>query len=276
MFQKAYFSYNGCMKYIRPIIFGIAGIVALGAWLYCASIYPVGTIRDIPLEEFYGLTSLVLLYIALLATPLYAAAPNIPGKSLYFKARRAIGVSAFGFALLHAAISLFGLLQGFQGLSFLDHRYSVSLLWGLIALVILLLLALTSFDAAIAWMGPWWKRLQRLAYVAAIASLIHVVITGSHYTDLSRTIPSVSFILLIILLVLESMSLDRYLTERYMPQARRFGFVFVVLFALLILLSYTYVLEAGSGGVGSFSLNIHAQHEREAQLQLEQGNYNEQ
>jgi DMSO/TMAO reductase YedYZ heme-binding membrane subunit len=255
---------------IRSIIFGLSAVLALAAWIYGIAVYPSGSIREIPLEEFYAFAALFLLYAALLATPLYAAAPNLPGKAMYFRARRALGVSGFGFALLHASIAFFGLLDGFQGIGFLDHRYLVSLFWGLVALVILALLSAVSFDAAIQYMGPWWKRLQRLAYIAGIASLIHVVIIGSHYSNLSSTIPSISFILLIVLLVLESMRLDAYVQRKYMADSRSFGFVFVVFFTLLVLVSYIYVLQAGAGGVGGFSLNIHAQHEKEAALQAEQ------
>jgi sulfoxide reductase heme-binding subunit YedZ len=257
-------------RYIRTIIFTLSAVVALAAWIYSIAVYPAGTIRDIPLEEFYAFVGLFLLYAALLATPLYAAAPNLPGKELYFRARRALGVSGFGFALLHSAIAFFGLLQGFHGIGFLDHRYLVSLFWGLAALIILLALSAVSFDRAVHAMGKWWKRLQRLAYLAGVGSLIHVVIIGSHYTDLSAAIPSVSFILLIILLILESIRLDQYIKEKYLRNTQQFSFLFVVLFALLVLLSYIYVSQAGAGGIGGLSFNIHAQHEKEAALQAEQ------
>ena len=42
-------------------------------------------------------------------------------------------------------------------------------------------LALTSFDAAVKYLGQWWRRLHLLSVPAFILSGVHAVAMGSHY-----------------------------------------------------------------------------------------------
>ena len=44
---------------------------------------------------------------------------------------------------------------------------------GWLAFAIFLPLAATSFDAAVRWLGPRWKTLQRFTYAAAVLVLAH-------------------------------------------------------------------------------------------------------
>lgn len=253
------------MKHIRYYI--LIGSLVLAAGLYIFYAYQLGSgpLFDIRLEEAYGFLSLGYIYIAILASPLYKAFPEAPLRAGYLQARRAIGVAGFIFALLHSIIAFFGLLQGFNGLGFLDHKYLVSLSWALLALIILAALAFTSFDGAVTAMGKWWKILQRFVYLVVLAILIHILYIGTHYANLGSGIAQITFVLLVILLFLEAIRLDKYLRTRFLPESQTFGFVFVIIFGLLVLASYIFVVQAGSGGIGGFSLNIHAQHEQEIQ-----------
>src|SRR5260221_717241 len=107
---------------------------------------PVGELQIIRLEQLYAFVSMIFLYLALLAGPFCYTFPNFPFKKEFLHARRAIGVSAFYFAMLHGLIAFFGQLGGFHGLVFFDFKYLFTLIIGFLALIILAILALTSFD----------------------------------------------------------------------------------------------------------------------------------
>lgn len=97
-------------------------------------------------------------------------------------ARRAIGVSCFFFASLHASLAFFGLLGGFPGLRFLGTNYIVSASLGFAALCILSLMTATSFDSAVSYLGKRWKMIHRLVYAAGILIIIHfLAVGGSHF-----------------------------------------------------------------------------------------------
>ncbi|MDR2213212.1 MAG: sulfoxide reductase heme-binding subunit YedZ [Pseudomonadales bacterium] len=98
--------------------------------------------------------------------------------------RRMIGLYALFYTALHFLVFLFFILQ----LSFADlgreivERPYITL--GFAALVLLIPLGLTSFDAAQRKLGRNWKRLHRLVYVIGILAVLHVVwIVRSSYGD---------------------------------------------------------------------------------------------
>src|SRR5438105_3682800 len=80
---------------------------------------PQGQLQTIRLEQIYAFAAIIFLYLALLIGPLCYTFFHIPYRDYILKARRAIGVSSFYFALLHSWIALFQQLQGFAGLNFL-------------------------------------------------------------------------------------------------------------------------------------------------------------
>ena len=143
---------------------------------------PSGNLQTIRLEQVYGFTSLFLLFLALLATPLTKTIPNLPFKEGYLHSRRAIGVLTFYYAALHVGIAFFKQLDGFHGLKYLDNTYLVSIIAGVSALFILMLMALTSTDWAVRTLTfKNWKRLHRLVYVAGWLIVLHVFLIGTHY-----------------------------------------------------------------------------------------------
>jgi DMSO/TMAO reductase YedYZ heme-binding membrane subunit len=152
----------------------IAGFVQL--------LVPAGSLQTIRIEQIYGFVSLLLLYTAILTSPLTKVFPRLPGKDAYLHARRAIGVSAFYYAFLHVYITFFKQLGGFGGINYLNHTYTVSLLGGVFALGVLFIMAGTSFDWVVSHMGyKHWKLLHRLVYLASLAVLLHVMLIGPHY-----------------------------------------------------------------------------------------------
>ncbi len=183
------------------------------------------------------------------------------------KARRAIGVSAFFFALLHENLAFFGQLGGFSGLSFLSSKYLLAISFSSIALVILFLMAATSFDFVIVKLTfRKWKLLHRFVYLAGFFIMIHALMLGTHFSDLSGLIPEIFFVALVFLLFLETLRIDAFLANRFVNMPR-FGLACIV-FTVLATMAFFYVL-APSGRL--VSLGIHAQHiflAKQAQQQL--------
>jgi sulfoxide reductase heme-binding subunit YedZ len=106
-------------------------------------------------------------------TPLRVLWPRSEVTQALNRHRRLVGVSAFAYALLHFLAHTRHVYDGtFE--TFGKEIQKPFQLTGLAALVILLLLTLTSLDAAVRWMGGRaWKNLHRLAYVAAALAAWH-------------------------------------------------------------------------------------------------------
>ncbi|HSX31848.1 MAG TPA: ferric reductase-like transmembrane domain-containing protein [Candidatus Saccharimonadales bacterium] len=158
----------------------------------------------IRLEQAYGFISIALLYTALIIAPLKRV---IGGTHLWMQnlefGRRAIGVAAAYFALLHAGIALWGQIGGLGGVGLLPGRFVMALTLGLVALVVLFLMAITSFDKVIAFMTfRRWKWLHRFVYAGGILIILHVWIIGTHsaYTWVQLT----AFIPISLLFALEA------------------------------------------------------------------------
>lgn len=150
-----------------------------------------------------------------MASPVTRFFTFLPFRGLYLKARRALGVSAFLFALLHSYFAFFQTLGGFEGLKLLPANYLFGISIGVINLVILFLMAATASDYAVSYLSyPKWKILHRLIYLVAILVVIHAMIMGSHFADLSSSIPKIFFIAGGILLVLEIIRLLKYLRSK--------------------------------------------------------------
>lgn len=108
--------------------------------------------------------------------------PGILGRSgIQIKATRAItfyrrqlGITTFLLALTH------GMLV--RNVARLAHGwYPINLapvfeLFGSLALSVLFLLFITSNDASVKRMGPWWKRLHRLVYIVVLFILFHTLL----------------------------------------------------------------------------------------------------
>lgn len=110
------------------------------------------------------------LCVVLALTPLQVVA----GWSLLAAVRRLIGLAVFGYALLHAV--LYGWLE--MGWSWGALRDDLAQRWfvlaGAAALLVLLVLALTSPHAVIRWLGGRrWKRLHQWVHAAAWLVLLH-------------------------------------------------------------------------------------------------------
>jgi sulfoxide reductase heme-binding subunit YedZ len=194
------------MRYIRTIIYILALDIAL-AIEAISRLHQRGLFHPTQ-TQWYGLAAVVFLYFSLLPSPLYLAFPNLPGRQLAMRSKKAFGISAFFFALLH---SIYGWMffGSFYALSFWGTDEIASLIIGLIALVLLAILAVTSIKRIKRPMGPWWKPLHRLVYLIGFLTYVHVVTITIHLTN----IPSVfalAFVPTEFLLILQAIRFHRY------------------------------------------------------------------
>lgn len=132
-------------------------------------------------QQVFGFISLGFLYVALILSPLSKAVGDRPAMKFWLFSRRAIGVSAFYFAFLHFIVALFGQVGGPDGLGLLPDRFIWALGFGAVALFVLFLMAITSFDKAVRFMTyRKWKWLHRFVYGAGILIILHVWMIGTH------------------------------------------------------------------------------------------------
>lgn len=126
-------------------------------------------------EHALGEWTLRLLFATLLVTPLRART----GWNWLAKHRRTIGLLAFAYVLLHFLTWLLLDVQvwvseyvGWDELwTDLTKRPYITI--GMLALVLMVPLALTSTRAAIARLGRRWRTLHRLVYVITVLGVVH-------------------------------------------------------------------------------------------------------
>jgi ferredoxin-NADP reductase/DMSO/TMAO reductase YedYZ heme-binding membrane subunit len=136
-----------------------------------------------------GLVAITYLLLSLAVTPLRMAT----GWTWVVQFRRAFGVYAFYYACAHLAIYFWWDRSHnlHSAIYEITHRYYLMI--GFISLVLMAPLWATSFNAAIRWMGAtWWKRLHRLAYVAAGLGCWHLYLQ----TKADKRRPDVYFTIL--------------------------------------------------------------------------------
>ena len=118
-----------------------------------------------------GKWALVLLILALACTPI----STLFGYKGALRLRRPLGLYAFLYASLHF-LTFVGLDYGFDVAllreAILEKRYALA---GLAAYLSLLPLALTSTRGWQRRLGKGWKRLHRLAYLAALLAVVHFI-----------------------------------------------------------------------------------------------------
>jgi methionine sulfoxide reductase heme-binding subunit len=149
--------------------------VHLLAWLplgYLVFAFFAGRLTINPVQELehvLGRISIYWLVATLAVTPLY----HLTGWHTLRERRRTVGLYAFMYICLHVLVFL-GLDYGFdlpQVWSLLTGK--VFHLIGLAALLLLIPLALTSFDYFIRKMRRNWKHLHWLVYPAVLISILH-------------------------------------------------------------------------------------------------------
>lgn len=166
-------------KGIRLYIALAALLVTVETAWWADAVFSGTTLFAIRVEEIYAWLSVSCLVAALLIGPSYRLFPTLPGKSLIRDARRMIGLSAAWFAAWHVGVAYFSLFKRSNPLD-LAPIYQWSFGAGIVALLILLVMAAISFNAAFKSMGIWWFRIQRLVYIAGLLVVLHAVLIGTH------------------------------------------------------------------------------------------------
>jgi sulfoxide reductase heme-binding subunit YedZ len=143
-----------------------------------------------------------LIILALVLTPLSQLLPGSRIVRWLLRHRRAIGVAAFGYALLHLAFYVLDM----EGAANMMAELGAPAIWtGWLAFLLMLIPALVSNDRAMRVMKAGWKRVQRLAYPAAALTLVHwALIHDGLVPALANFAP---------LIVLQLIRLNRFLTN---------------------------------------------------------------
>ena len=189
------------------------------------------TLYYVQLEQAFGFLSIAFLYVALIISPI----KKLIGASEWMKnvvfARRAIGVSAAYFALLHTGVSLWGTMGGLAGLSLLPVGFLWPMIWGAIAVVLLCVLAFLSVDKMVVFLGyPRWKWLQRWVYLSGVLIVVHMWLIGVHFG--AGPIQTIVALALIVLFGLEAWRAADFLTERHNWSGFHRRLLFVMLWGI--------------------------------------------
>lgn len=140
-----------------PMTIGLSQGVEAGAMLH-------------PSGEF----SARFMIIAMMLSPLLLLCRNMKWKTGWvlwlLKRRRALGVAAFCYAMLHTILYVLD-VKALQDI--LAEFWSLGIWTGWLAFAVFIPLALTSNQASVVALGKRWKTLQRLVYLAAVLTLVH-------------------------------------------------------------------------------------------------------
>jgi sulfoxide reductase heme-binding subunit YedZ len=124
-----------------------------------------------------GNWAIAWLVLALVLTPLARLLPAVRS-GLWL--RRAVGLAAFAASLVHLWLYALGMQAyaepgGLWALIWAE-AFTPGILTGWAALILLLLPALASNDAAMRTLRRAWKPVQRLAWPAAVLALLHMAV----------------------------------------------------------------------------------------------------
>lgn len=154
------------------VIYGL-GAIPFAALVYAALFGALGADPVKALENELGQWGLRFLVASLAITPLVRLGLRL------IKFRRALGLVGFYYICLHFLVWItldLALRWGQIGTELYKRPF---ILVGFAAFLLLLPLALTSWNGAIRRLGAAaWKRLHRLAYPAILAGAVHYVMIG--------------------------------------------------------------------------------------------------
>ena len=108
--------------------------------------------------------------LALMVTPMLRLWPGSRWVRALSRHRRAIGVAGFVYAVAH---TVFYVIDMATLSAMLAEVTAAAILTGWAALLLLLPVGLSSNDAGVRLLKTGWKRVQRLAYPAAVLTLVH-------------------------------------------------------------------------------------------------------
>ena len=153
----------------KPCVFLLA-LLPLGYWLTALFQDALGANPAEALLRGTGLWTLRMLCVLLLVSPLR----EITGWVGLARLRRMLGLFVFFYALVHFSAYVWLDQSGQWDDILRDIPKRPFILVGLLALVLLTPLALTSLNAAIRWLGAArWRKLHRAVYGIALLAILH-------------------------------------------------------------------------------------------------------
>lgn len=163
-------------RLIRPAVFLLLLLPALyyayAVWLaWTGAGNLLGTDPPRALAIATGEWTIRMLVLVLAITP----ARYLLNRPVLIRYRRMVGLYVFFYACLHFLVFLvflLGLQWSSLGRELVERPYITV---GFAALVILAVLAATSFNRAQRKLGRRWKQLHRLVYVVAVLAVVHIV-----------------------------------------------------------------------------------------------------
>lgn len=150
----------------KPLFWLILSIPAL----MLLSGYWRGLIDSIDMLHPTGEFSARLMIIAMMLGPMAAVIGAKPWLKWLLARRRALGVAAFCYAVLH---TIFYVIDMGNLDDILAEWWTPGIWTAWAAMLLFVPIALTSNDAAMRALRSNWKNVQRLVYAAAVMSLLH-------------------------------------------------------------------------------------------------------
>ncbi len=194
------------LRIVAAIVAALPGLfLAWRAWQGHLGPDPLGELTRVS-----GRWALTFLVLSLVPTALRI----LTGVRAVMPLRRVWGLAAFAYATAHMLIYV-GL--GFQfrwRLLFETISQSPFILVGMAALALLIPLALTSTNAWVRRLGRVWRRIHRLAYVAALLAAWHYLWA---YKEL-RLLPIAVAVLVMCLLAIRLRGVSRRFDRRHRPR----------------------------------------------------------
>jgi sulfoxide reductase heme-binding subunit YedZ len=174
------------IKLLGNKLFALAVLIGVGVWILVIPAF-AGELGANPLEKILhqsGEIAIWTLGAVLALSPLRTLFPRSRVVGALNHHRRAIGVTACIYGLLHLSAHI--LYEG--GWDGFVRNLSKPFIWyGLAGLSILCVLASTSNNFSIRKLGgKFWKRLHRLAYLAAAILIYHQAIAGKGHWQIAR------------------------------------------------------------------------------------------
>ena len=132
--------------------------------------YVFGDVIAMDMLQPTGEWSARFMIAAMVLSPLLSLIGPRPWLSWLIQRRRALGVAAFGYAILHL---IFYIIDMGNLDDILAEFWAIGIWTGWAAMLLFVPLAVTSNDASMRALKAGWKRLQRLVYPAAVLVLVH-------------------------------------------------------------------------------------------------------
>lgn len=170
-------------QYGRAMVYLGAAIAAVGIVIASRLQSPSFEQTLVSVRQLFGLWALGLLLASMILGPLAFVLPWLPLKSALLYSRRAIGICALIFALIHVACYLWSVLRrNWRELYSPGPLWWAGLLIGVVAMGGMLALGLTSTDNAVKRMGGRkWKRMHRTVYFILPLAMIHAFFVGADF-----------------------------------------------------------------------------------------------